>query len=41
LKESSSAVKEVTEKNPKAGYILKADAETTIAAAGKSDIGKR
>ena len=36
-----SAVKGVTEKNLKAGYILKADAEAAIDAAEKSDIGKR
>ena len=36
-----SAVKDVTQKNLKAGYILEADAEATIAAAEKSDIGKR
>jgi hypothetical protein len=35
------AVKNVTEKNLKAGYILKPDAETTIKAAEKSDIGKK
>jgi hypothetical protein len=36
-----SAVKDATEKNVKAGYILKKDAEATVAAAEKSDIGKR
>jgi len=36
-----AAVKEVTEKNLKAGYILKADADATIAAAEKSDIGRK
>jgi len=36
-----SAVKEVTEKNLKAGYILKYDADATIAEAEKSEIGKR
>jgi hypothetical protein len=36
-----AAVKEITEKNLKAGYILKPDAEATIAAAERSDIGKR
>ncbi len=35
------AVKEVTEKNLKAGYILKADADATIAEANKSSIGKK
>src|SRR5499427_6506743 len=35
-----SAVKATTEKNVKAGYILKADADKTIAAAEHSDIGK-
>src|SRR5262245_56884236 len=35
-----SAVKATTEKNLKAGYILKADADKTIAAAERSDIGK-
>lgn len=34
-------VKEVTEKNLKAGYIVKADAGTTIAEAAHSPIGKR
>jgi len=33
-------VKEVTEKNLKAGYIVKADAEATIAEAERSNIGK-
>ena len=32
-------VKEVTEKNLKAGYIVKADAEATIAEAQHSSIG--
>jgi hypothetical protein len=36
-----SAVKEITEKNLKSGYILKPDADATIAAAERSDIGKR
>jgi hypothetical protein len=40
-KEYVSAVRETTEKNLKAGYILKPDAEATIAAAERSDIGKR
>jgi hypothetical protein len=35
-----SAVKATTEKNLKAGYILKADADKTIAAAERSEIGK-
>jgi hypothetical protein len=35
-----AAVKKVTEDNLKAGYILKADADATIAAAEKADIGK-
>jgi len=35
-----SAVKATTEKNLKAGYIVKADADKTIAAAERSDIGK-
>jgi hypothetical protein len=35
------AVKTVTEKNLKAGYILKPDAEATIKAAERSEIGKR
>ena len=39
-KEYVAAVREVTEKNLKAGYILKPDAEATIAAAERSDIGK-
>jgi hypothetical protein len=34
-------VKEVTEKNLKAGYILKEAAETTIAEAERSSIGAR
>jgi Alpha/beta hydrolase domain len=38
-KEYVAKVKEVTEKNLKLGYILKQDAEATIAAAEKSDIG--
>ena len=36
-----TAVKKVTEENVKAGYILKADADATIAAAEKSDVGKK
>jgi hypothetical protein len=32
-------VKEVTEKNLKAGYILKEDADATIAEAERSSIG--
>jgi hypothetical protein len=36
-----SAVKAVTEKNLKSGYILQVDADATIAAAEKSDVGKR
>jgi hypothetical protein len=36
-----AAVKDITEKNVKAGYILKIDADATIAAAEKSDIGGR
>ena len=39
-KEYVAAVKDVTEKNLKAGYILKPDADATIAAAERSDIGK-
>ena len=35
------AVKDVTEKNLKAGYILQPDADATIVAAEKSEIGKR
>jgi putative intracellular protease/amidase len=35
-----SAVKATTEKNVKAGYILNADADKTIAAAERSDFGK-
>ena len=35
-----SAVKAATDKNLKAGYIVKADADKTIAAAERSDIGK-
>jgi hypothetical protein len=35
-----SAVRASTEKNLKAGYIVKADADKTIAAAERSDIGK-
>jgi hypothetical protein len=38
-KEYVAKVKEVTEKNLKAGYILKPDAEATIQAAERSDIG--
>jgi Alpha/beta hydrolase domain len=40
-KEYVAAVKDVTGKNLKAGYILKPDAEATIAAAERSDIGGR
>lgn len=36
-----TAVKKVTEENVKAGYILKADADATIAAAEKSEVGKK
>jgi hypothetical protein len=36
-----ASVKKVTEDNLKAGYILKADADATIAAAEASAIGKR
>jgi hypothetical protein len=36
-----SAVKAVTDKNLKAGYIVKADARATVAAAERSGIGKR
>lgn len=36
-----SRVREITEANLKAGYLLKPDAEATIAAAEKSDIGSR
>ena len=39
-KDYVAKVKEVTEKNLKAGYILKPDAEATIAAAERSGIGK-
>jgi hypothetical protein len=35
-----SAVKATTEKNLKAGYIVKADADKTIATAERSDVGK-
>jgi hypothetical protein len=35
-----ASVKEITEKNLKAGYIVDADAEATIAAAEQSNIGK-
>jgi hypothetical protein len=35
-----SDVKNVTDKNLKAGYILKADAAKTIAAAEESSIGR-
>jgi hypothetical protein len=35
------AVRDVTARNLKAGYILQADAEATIAEAEKADIGKR
>jgi Alpha/beta hydrolase domain len=38
-KDYVAKVKEVTEKNLKAGYILKQDAEATLAAAERSDIG--
>jgi hypothetical protein len=34
-------VKKVTEDNLKAGYILKADADATIAEAEKSEIGTK
>ena len=34
-------VREVTEKNLKAGYIVKADADTTIEAARRSNVGRR
>jgi hypothetical protein len=36
-----AAVKKVTEDNLQAGFILKADADATIAAAEKADIGKK
>ena len=36
-----AAVKEVTEKNFKAGYILRPEADATIAAAERSNIGQR
>jgi hypothetical protein len=36
-----AAVKKITEENVKAGYIIKADADATIAAAEKSDVGKK
>lgn len=36
-----AVVKDITEKNVKAGYILKIDGDATIAAAEKSDIGGR
>jgi hypothetical protein len=36
-----AAVNAATEKNLKAGYILKADADATIADAEKSDIGRK
>jgi len=36
-----AAVKDVTEKNLKAGYILRPEADETIAAAEKSPVGKR
>jgi len=36
-----AAVKKVTEDNLKVGYILKADADATIAEAEKSEVGKR
>jgi len=35
-----AAVKAATEKNLKAGYIVKADADKTVATAERSDIGK-
>jgi hypothetical protein len=34
-------VREITLRNLKAGYILKADADDTIAAAERSTIGRR
>lgn len=34
-------VKDVTERNLKAGYVVKADADATIAEARRSNIGKR
>jgi len=36
-----AAVKDVTEKNLKAGYILRPEAEATIAGEERSNIGKR
>jgi len=36
-----TAVREVTARNLKAGYILKIDADQTIAAAEQSSIGRR
>jgi hypothetical protein len=36
-----AAVKDITEKNLKAGYILKVDADATIAEAEKANIGRR
>jgi hypothetical protein len=36
-----AAVKQVTEDNLKAGYILKADADATIAEAEKAEVGKK
>jgi hypothetical protein len=36
-----TAVKSITERNVKAGYILRAEGDATIAAAGKSSIGRR
>jgi hypothetical protein len=36
-----AAVREVTEKNVKSGYILRPDADATIAAAEQSAIGQR
>jgi hypothetical protein len=36
-----AAVREATERNLKAGYILKADADQTMAAAERSSIGRR
>ena len=34
-------VRDVTEKNLKAGYIVKADADATIEAARRSNVGRR
>ena len=36
-----AAVRDVTERNLKAGYILKVDADQTIAAAERSDVGRK